>query len=174
MSSPFGIAFFSDLGSLQVLADFGQGKHEVAAPAPHPLFAQYIVQATPAQGVVWIKANSASKPVDAFGNSLRAEVDRVAQQVATKYGPGRKTDLLFAGAIWDEPQYWMNSLEDQTRIYSYIWERTGRCNLPDDIETVYVGATAYGGGQGAVAIEYSSARMSAAESEIERGMSDLL
>jgi hypothetical protein len=98
----------------------------------------------------------------------------VAQQLSAKYGPGQKNDFLMAGAMWDEPQYWMNALEDQTRFYGYIWERKRRVELPEDLDIVYVGAAAYGGSQGAVTIEYSSTRMAAAEAEIEAGMSDLL
>lgn len=174
MSAPFGIELFSDLAALEILNDFGQGKYEVTAPSPHPLFTNYIVQATPAQGVVWIKANSPAKVVDAYGNALRADVDRVAQQLANRYGPGRKSDFLMSGALWDEPQYWMNALEDQVRVYGYIWERKGRTELPEDLDIVYAGAVAYGGGQGGVTVEYSSTRMGAAENEIEAGMSDLL
>jgi len=174
MSAPFGIELFSNLDDLERLSDLGQAKYEVTATSPHPLFATYIVQATPSQGVVWIKANSAPKLVDAYGNALRGEVDRVAQQLANRYGPGRKSDILFSGALWDAPQYWMNALEDQTRVYGYLWDIKNGAKLPDDLETVYVGAAAYGGGEGAVTVEYASTRMAAAEDEIERDMSNLL
>lgn len=172
MTAPFGIAFFSDLADLQVVQEFGQGKYQVEAPTRHPLFETYIVQATPSQGVVWIKATSLVKVVDAFGNSLRADVDRVAQQLAQRYGGSRKSDFLLDGALWDSPQYWMNALEDGQRIYAYIWEQRDR--LPDDIESVYAGAAAYGGGQGAVTLEYASTRMKLAEQEIESKLADLL
>jgi hypothetical protein len=174
MTAPFGIEFFSDLSSLNVLQDFGQGKYSVSAPKPHPLLDTYVVQATPASGIVWIKATAPVKQIDAFGNALRADVDRIAQQLTQRYGGSRKTDLLFTGALWNEPQYWMNALEDGQRIYAFVWERKGQATLPDDLDTVYVGAAAYGGGTGATTVEYSSSRMAEAEREIEAGLSDLL
>jgi hypothetical protein len=174
MSAPFGIQLFSDLSGFEILNDYGQAKYQITAPSPHPLFENYIVQATPSQGIVWVKGNAAAKIIDAFGNAVRAEVDRIASQLSGKYGKGRKSDFLLTGSIWDEPQYWMNALEDQTRIYAYIWDRSTGANLPDDLESVYVGAAAYGGGQGGATIEYSSTRISTAEAEIESGMSDFL
>lgn len=174
MTAPFGIEFFSDLASLNVLQDFGQGKYAVSAPKPHPVFDTYVVQATPSVGIAWIKASAPIKQIDAFGNALRADVDRIALQLANKYGGGRKTDFLFSGALWNEPQYWMNALEDGQRVYSYVWERKANATLPEDLETVYVGAAAYGSGTGAVTVEYASIRMAEAEREIEAGLSDLL
>jgi hypothetical protein len=174
MMAPFGIQFYSELASLEVTGDLGLNKYQVQAPSPHPLFQTYIVQATPTLGVVWIKGMSDPKAVDIFGNSLRMEVDRVAQQLAGKYGPGRKTDMLLHGSFWEGAQYWMNALADQQRLYFYLWEAKGHSAFPDGLATIFLGATGYNPAEGAVTLEYASNRMEEAERETEAGMSDLL
>ena len=174
MTSPFGIPFFSDVHNLPILNEFGQNKFAVEAPTPHPLFQTYVVQATPALGVVWVKGLSEARMVDIYGNALRTEVDRVAQQLSGKYGHGAKTDLLMSGSFWEGPQYWMNSLADQQRLYFYLWDAKGRASLPEDLMNIYLGATGYSGSEGAVTLEYSSNRMDEAERETEIGMSDVL
>jgi hypothetical protein len=174
MIAPFGIEFFSPLESLEVTGDLGQNKYQVQPPSPHPLFQTYIVQATPSLGVVWIKGVSEPKAVDIFGNSLRADVDRVAQQLAGKYGAGRKNDMLLHGSFWEGAQYWMNALADHQRVYFYLWEAKERSALPDGLATIFAGATGYNSAEGAVTLEYASDRIEEAEQETEAGMSDLL
>lgn len=172
MTSPFGIPLFSSVDDLQTVADIGQGKYEVAAPKPHPSFNQYIVQATPALGIVWIKANSPARDIDAFGHSLVSEVDRIADQIAQRYGRPAKSDFLLPGSIWDGPQYWMNALADGQRFYSYLWERNGTTQLPEELVSVFVGASAYSSYEGVTTVEYATTAMAAAEAEVQRGLSD--
>lgn len=100
MSAPFGIELYSPIHGYEVVTDIGQLKYAIIAPKPHPVFTSYIVQATPTLGIVWVKGNSDFRSVDAFGNTLRTEVDRIADQLALKYGRGRKTDFILSGALW--------------------------------------------------------------------------
>jgi hypothetical protein len=123
-------------------------------------------------GVDWVKALASPAPTDAYGNALRSAVDKIAEQVSLKYGAPEKSDFLLSGAMWDEPQYWMNALEDGQRYYSYIWKRP-RNQLEDDLETVFVGASAFGGGEGGVIVEYASTRMADHEKELEAKLADL-
>jgi hypothetical protein len=172
--APFGIPFFSDVADLAVIEEVGQAKYRVRPPAQHAVFSDYVVQAMPATGIVWIKASSAPMVLDAYGNGIQSEVDRVARQLEQRYGRGNKNDMLFAGSIWDEPQYWVNGLVDQQRVYFYLWENSRSLQLPDPLVTIYVGAVAYSVDEGAVTIEYSSNRMSEVEREIEQELANLL
>ncbi|QGP78391.1 hypothetical protein [Sphingobium sp. CAP-1] len=173
MSAPFGISLFADLVDFEVIEDLGQGKFRVAAPKPHPAFNDYFVEATDGLGVVWIKANSSVLNIDAFGHALTAPTDKIADQIKLKYGKPQKNDFLMPGSIWDGAQYWLSGLEAKERFYSYIWDRKNVAGLPDDIDTIYVGAAAYGGGEGAVAVEYASTKMHLAEKERDAKLADL-
>ena len=140
MTAPFGIEFFSDLSRYEVIDDLVDSKFRIKAPSPHPMFDDYIVQYTDLLGVVWIKGIGPYNAIDIFGNSLRSNVDRAADQLSMKYGKYEKTDFLITGSMWDEPQYWMNALEDGQRHYCFMWTRKSCPSLPDDIESIYVGA----------------------------------
>lgn len=172
MSAPFGIVIFSSKDSLEIESECGGEKYAVKPPRPHPSFQDYIAQVSDSLGVVWVKALASPAPIDAYGNSLRTAVDKIAEQVSLKYGTPEKTDILLHGAMWDEPQYWMNALQEGQRYYSYAWKRP-RNQLDQDLESVFVGAAAFGGGQGGVIIEYASTRMADHEKELETKLADL-
>ena len=55
MSAPFGITLYSPIETLSVVQDLGHGSYLIEAPSPHPMFDAYLVRATPALGVVWVK-----------------------------------------------------------------------------------------------------------------------
>lgn len=174
MSAPFGIAFHSSIASLQVLQDLGQGIYVVQPDAPHPLFDVYAVQATPSLGVVWVKGITPCIENDNFGTATRAAVDRLADQLAQKYGPPEKMDMLLEGSIWNEPQDWMNSLNDRERVYSYSWEPEKVTQLPEDLECIFLGAVPHEGNAASIVLEYSSRRKEQADKDLEREMADLL
>lgn len=174
MSAPFGIAFYAPLTGLTVLQELGQGAAFVEAPTPHPLFETYVVRATPALGVVWIKGLGPPIENDTFGTATCTAVDRLADQLAQKYGRAEKMDMLMAGSIWDQAQDWMNGLNHRERFYSYTWKRPKVRDLPDDLDTIYVGATPHDGYAAGVVLEYASLKLPLAEAELERQMSDLL
>lgn len=174
MSSPFGIAFYVPLTQLTVLQELGQGAYIVEAPTSHPLFQSYVVRATPALGVVWVKGLGPEIDNDNFGTTTRAAVDRLAEQLTHKYGQPKKSDFLMQGSIWSEAQDWMAALNNNERFYHYSWERPAASQLPDDLENIFVGATSLGGYSAQVVLEYSSRRLPEAEAELERRMADLL
>jgi len=174
MSAPFGIAFYSPLSELTVLEELGQGAYAVQAPTPHPLFDTYLVRATPSLGVVWVKGLAPLIENDNFGTATCSAVDRLAEQLAHRYGRAKKMDMLLDGSIWNEPQDWMNGLNHRERFYSYLWEKAAVRELPEDLDTIYVGATPHEGYAAGVVLEYASPKLPLAEAELERQMADLL
>lgn len=174
MSSPFGIRFYSTITELQVLHDIGQYAYEVVAPGPHPLFKSYFVLSTPSLGIVWVKGITPQIENDNFGSETCATVDRIEMQLTQKYGRPKKRDLLMDGSIWTEPQDWMNGLTNRERFYSYSWKKSAIPQLPEDLDTIYIGAVPHDGLTAEVVLEYASPRLKEAEAELERQMSDLL
>lgn len=173
MTAPFGIEFYSPAEELEILQDVGQGKFFVSAPKIHPAFERYIVQATPRLGVVWIKAISPTFESDAYGTRIRQAQGDLSAQLQKRYGPGKTTDFLMAGSIWDEARDWVQGLSANERHYFTTWEKPG-AQLPEDLSNVFLGASGSGGGDTTLAIEYSSARLDEAEAEIRDMLSDLL
>jgi len=174
MTSPFGIAFYTSLDQLADVNEVASGVYSVTAPSPHPAFGTYLVRATPSLGVVWIKGLGEAIGNDAFGGATRAAVDRLKEQLALRYKEPRKTDLLMQGSIWEDPKYWTMGLSANERYYSYTWDGSGGVSLPEDIATIYVGASAMSSDSAMVVIEYASRKLPEAEAEDDRRLADLL
>ncbi len=172
-TSPFGIRFFSPISDYETVSQLQQGMAVITPPNAHPLFSEYYVQVSGDLGVVWIKAFSNPIENDAYGRALTALVDRVASQLTQKYGEGDKTDLLFDGSIWNEPQDWSAALAAKERFYSYMWERPKSKKLPEDLASIFIGALMIEQ-QGFAVIEYASSKLRDAEAEVERDLSALL
>ena len=174
MTSPFGIELHLPVDNLDVLGDLGQGKYDVTPPKPHPGFETYIVQATPSIGVFWVKAITPIIENDAYGNGVRQLKDELHAQLSKRYGPGKSTDQLMMGSIWDEPRDWIQSLNANERTCFVLWERLGSGQWPDDIENIFLGVTGNGIDAANVCVEYRSARMTDGETELRDMLSDLL
>ncbi|GAA1915436.1 hypothetical protein [Nocardioides marmoribigeumensis] len=170
--APFGIEIFSNAALLKVEADWGRGILLVDPPRPHPAFATYLVQIDKRGEVVWVKGISREFDDDAYGYQIRSKVDEVAGQVRRRYGFGSQKDFLYADSIWDEPRDWEMSMRQNERVYSYVWDHTC-ANLPDQLATVYLGASWLSDAM-VMMIEYASPRLEAAEREQQEDLSDLL
>ncbi|MGO4725661.1 MULTISPECIES: hypothetical protein [unclassified Inquilinus] len=174
MTAPFGIPIYSPINSLKITSELGFGKYLIIPPTPHPLFSQYIVQASEAHGVVWLKGISADIENDVFGNATKELIDRVATQLSQRYGQGKKTDMLFEGSIWNEPRDWISGLEQHERIYMYMWDRAQNTQIPSDISSIGLLATSFQSGSSAAALEYSSPKLEDAQQGVETDMASLL
>lgn len=174
LTAPFGIEFGVNIENLNILSELDEGKYVVDPPSKHPMFSTYVVQATPKHGVVWLKALSDEIPNDSFGTATSAAVDKIAGQLANKYGTGKKTNILFHGALWDSPEYWMNSLEANERQYNFVWEKPRSSGLPGDLSTIFVSAIAFNSFEGGVIIEYASSKFEEAAEEFDKSQSDFL
>lgn len=174
MTAPFGIEFGSAISALDVLEDVGANKYFVTAPRPHPQFSTYIVQASPAFGIVWIKGLSPEFENDSYGNTVRAAVDRLAGQLAERYGAGDKTDFLSFDALFEEPRDWVMAVLQGERHYFHSWKRPTQGGLPDDLDSIYAGVHASSSDTANFVVEYSSVHFEAAEAELDAILSDLL
>jgi hypothetical protein len=174
MSAPFGITLYSPIETLSVTLDLGHGNYIVEAPRPHPMFETYVALATPALGVVWVKAIGAEIQNDNFGTEICTQVDRLAEQLTQRYGPAEKSDFLMEGSIWTEPEHWSQGVVAGERFYSSKWMRPRAQQLPDDLESIWAGAVDRDSYSTAVAVEYASRKLGQAKAEIERQLADLL
>jgi len=174
MTSPFGIEFYSSIDKITIVNDLGQNKYIVEPISRHPLFSMYFVQTNNSGEIVWIKGVSDPIENDSFGIAIRALVDRIADQLAQKYSRGQKADFIQHGATWDDPQYWMNALDANERSYFHLWDSKNIRTLPDDLESIYVGANANDSFSSTAILEYASAKFSEAEAEGEQDMAAFL
>ena len=174
MSAPFGIELNAPLSGAEILQDIGGNKLLVAPEKKHPSFSEYYVQVSPTYGVVWVKGVGAMISNDANGYGTQDQINKLSSQLALKYGPPKKVDILQYGALWDDSRDWVMSLLQQERSFFNIWEKGKSPQLPDDLETVFLGVAAYSSSESSPIIEYASTRLKDAEKEVDADLSDLL
>ncbi|GEM72676.1 hypothetical protein SAQ01S_24420 [Sphingomonas aquatilis NBRC 16722] len=174
MTAPFGIEFHTPVENLEIVRELGQGKYFVTPPKLHPSFESYVVQATPSVGICWIKGISPAMSNDAFGAQARQLHGTLRSQLEKRYSTGAYTDRLLSGSIWDEPRYWTQGLTANERHCYVIWERPAARQLPDDVDSIFLGVNGLSSDDTSVSLEYASVRMKQAEAELQDMLSDLL
>ena len=173
-SAPFGIAIHAPLDTSLKRADMGGAKWDVLPPNPHPAFETYYVQDAPIHGVVWVKAITPQYANDPYGTSLQNAFDRIVGQVASRYGKCNSVNTLRNGAIWDQSRDFVASLFEGDRFYWNVWDREHHSNLPEDLESVFVGVLPHGHSDASVIIEYTSVELKSADEALNNDLSNLL
>jgi hypothetical protein len=121
----------------------------------HPDFSIYTVSINETAGLYNIQAFNTNIPTSAYGTQLKAFFQSILGSLERVYGKGKVSDYLYRGSIWSEPREWMMSLIKQERILFAVWEQGSEATLPDDIETIVIGATAIREDTGSVFINYT-------------------
>lgn len=173
-TTPFGIEIGSPLSSVEKIQDLGQSIYEVSAPKPHPDFTTYIAQGSEKYCIVWVKAIGPDIANDTFGHAVQAKIDKLRRQLEGKYGPSRVQDFLMDGSIWEDDRDWTMAVHQNERFYSATWRRSEAANLPNDLDTVYLGVTASDGSTTNIVLEYASPALQAVEAEADEANADLL
>lgn len=92
-------------------------------PKSHPDVDQYVVWSLEETGIALIKAIGEIHENDKYGNSIRAEIDAIAEQIASVYGEwSNHIDYIRSSGIWNESDEWTMSIRQGERYYGYVWE----------------------------------------------------
>ena len=120
---PFGFRMGEDPESYgcEVALEFAYICTDV--PKPHPDVETYYVWSFPETGIAFIKALGKTHDGDKYGSNVRPQIDRVANQLAIRYGPWQKhDDFIRSSGIWRDADEWAASVNQDERLYSYIWD----------------------------------------------------
>lgn len=93
-----------------------------APPTPHSAFGAYSFVFHPEHGVCTGVALSTPFGSDAYGRQVRSAIDKVANQLAKRFGAGQKIDRLDSGSSYDDPEFWAYGLHHNERVYAYQWQ----------------------------------------------------
>ena len=142
-----------------------------SAPLPHRAFAYYLVQYVDGVGVCVIKGSGNVINNDAYGLRIRSAADGLYHQVAKKYGPTKKTNLIYPDSIWNEPQYWTMGLRKKDRLYSYIWASEEGFALVGHVSEIGIISVGLSSDSGYVLLEYVLTTSPTCETKIEQAES---
>ena len=116
----------------------------------HPDIETYAVFSIEETGVSVVKGIGHTQDNDKYGISIRGKIDKIANQLAIKYGEWSvHRDRIRSSGIWDDADEWARSVRQGERSYYYIWE------LEDnDITDIYIGAKALGFDETYLVVEF--------------------
>ena len=135
-------------------------------PKSHASFEMYYIQATPKMGVCFVKAIGKDINRDARGVRTRAEIERLAAQIAQTYGPHtRIRDSVSPRSDLKAADQWMAGVDKDERTYSYDWADG---NYPNDIESIHVLARATDGQTGYATAEFYFKNEKQCDAELDK------
>ena len=133
---PFGLAMGMSKDEIETAIGVPLQPNRLGAPfhfntplVPRPFDGaeDYLLLVLPEAGLCRISMSGENVSTDGYGLELRAAYRRLRDLVAGVYGEYGEVDFLFDGSIWDEPEYWMRSLERDERRLSARWSAPGCC-----------------------------------------------
>jgi hypothetical protein len=139
--------------------------YRVDPPNKNDMFESYIVQISQKYGIVWIKAIGKDITTNGHGTMLKSAFNNLVASIERTYGKYKKTDLLMRGSIWDEPEDFMMGLVKKDRYLMAGWDKDSGANLPNDISSIGVMASASSSSKGYVVLEYYSPNGDLADAE---------
>jgi len=125
----------------------------------------YIVRIHPKYGVYLIKAVGKEISTNGYGFALKSAFNDLLGSIEKTYGKYNKTDLLLPRSIWSDPDDFMMGLLKNERYLYAVWERKEGSNMPNDLETIAVMASALSGSRGYLTLEYYSTNYDKAKNE---------
>lgn len=142
-------------------------------PKTHSFFSMYILRVAPISGLYWIKGVSSDIDTDSSGSILKLEADKMIERLEKIYGPAEKELLYSPGTIWEEPEDFMMGLVNFEIYYSATWSKDSH-DIPEGLESIYLGINAQNTNTGNVVIEYEFDNHDEGEKEIEEAEDDAL
>lgn len=125
--------------------------------------------AAPKAGLCKILASAKVPTINGSGDQVKAEVDKIAETLATKYGANfEKLNFLGSGTYKRNPDMWMIGLMEESVIYAYEWSGA-KANLPSGLQSIEVFASANGMSSGAAQVKYTFTNANQCAAEFKAG-----
>jgi hypothetical protein len=167
-SAPFGVPMGSPISNYKSCEKAEQvGWYTCKTlPRSHAAFELYIIQAHPRHGVCFVKALGKDINRDARGVRTRAEIEKLAGQIAQTYGPHtRIRDTLSSRSDLKGVDEWMQAVEEDERTFSYDWIRGP---YPNDLDSIHLFASATDGETGYAVAEFYYKNNTLCDDELDK------
>lgn len=140
--------------------------HAETLPKKHSAFQYYFLRITPVQGLAWVKAVGVNNQTDPYGYELKGAFDEMKAKLQNIYGKPELVDFLMPDSIWKDARDWMQAIQSGERRLFAQWENKGNTQLPSNLQSVFLYASAQDSYSGFIIIEYAFDNIDAANQEI--------
>lgn len=167
---PFGLSMGIPLKELVGTMGFKGSEdpffYEGTPPKPVDGMSTYFAIATEKQGICKIGAWIDVPVVNATGDQIKSEANKVAELLELKYGKySKKHDYAGQEVYKRNPQFWMMALKEEAVVYAYIWNST--TNLPNNIKSIGVTSNATSINSGYISVQYEFNNFKDCQSEFK-------
>jgi hypothetical protein len=128
-------------------------------------FDMYAVSIDPDYGVYWLKALGKDIHTNGYGRELRSEFNNIVESIGKTYGQHQTLDFCEEDEVFDDPKYFMYTLEKGGRMLAALWNAEFLSKLPDDITGIAISAHALSDDKGYIALEYEFANADEVEAK---------
>lgn len=166
--APFGVTMGSPISKYKSCEKAQQAGWYTCntLPKSHASFELYIIQAHPKLGVCFVKGLGKDMNHDPRGVRTRAEIERLADQIAQTYGKHtRIRDVLSSRSELKDANQWTLAVEEEERTFSYDWIGGG---YPNDIDSIHVFANATDGETGYAVAEFYFKNHKLCDNELDK------
>lgn len=159
-ASPFGLSKGMTLEQVKEACGgrepvkIDDGLYYIVPSKQHPYFVRYAAWVDEKEGLNYIKAIGKDIDTNSYGFELKSKFDSLETYLSKTYGKCNRMDFLMPGSIWDDLDDWMYALEKKERCLMSSWERKYGSTLPEELETVYLGAEGESSDSGYIVLEY--------------------
>jgi len=140
--------------------------HAETLPKKHSAFQYYFLRITPVQGLAWIKAVGVNTQTNPYGYELKGTFDEMKAKLQNIYGKPELVDFMMHDSIWKDARDWMQAIQSGERRLFAQWENKSNTQLPSNLQSVFLYASAQDSYSGSIIIEYAFDNIDAANQEI--------
>lgn len=170
---PFGLSMGIPLTELVNVLKFKSSSienpfiYKGIPPKPASGMNSYTVVATEKQGICKVGASVDVDVVNATGDQIKAEADRIAELLELKYGKyTEKYDFAGQDVYKKNSQFWMMALTEEAVNYGYFWSNS--TSLPSSINSISVKSYATSMSSGYTSIIYEFINFNDCQSEFKK------
>jgi hypothetical protein len=166
--APFGVTMGTPIGKYRACEKAQRAGWYTCSSLPrsHASFEFYAIQAHPKHGVCFVKGVGKDINDDPRGVRTRAEIERLAAQIAQTYGSHTRTrDVVSSRSELKGAKDWMLAVEEEERIFSYDWVGD---SYPNDVDSIHLFASATDGETGYPIAEFYFKNHERCDSELDK------
>ena len=154
-AGPFGLSMGMSKQELGKMEHISTNRYRLDAVSnPDPNFSDYIVMVGGKSGLCRIKALSVKIQTNGYGSEVKDKFESLESTLNERYGKHKKQDMLLPKSKWNEPTDWMMGLLKEERFLESYWDTKEGSNLPDNVQSILLRATAVTTNKGMIILEY--------------------
>lgn len=105
----------------------------ITVPVPNRAFESYTAYSTPETGICKVTGLGVTHQNDPYGSKTKQSFSGLQKGLRARYGASSDIDYLKSGAMWNEPNEWVWSIDKEERMLVSYWLPSAGSSLPPGV-----------------------------------------